>query len=67
MTEMDQGKYKIDRENPYSKVYDSKVKLMISIIEKLDKMLPDSKTETVAKAGENLAKLVAKGRPVELR
>lgn len=67
VTEMCQGNYSIERENPWSKVYDAKVKLMISLIDKLDKMLPDSKTEGVTKAGENLARLVAGGRPVELR
>lgn len=67
VTKMDQGKYEIDRENPWSKVYDAKAKLYIALIEKLDKMVPDSKADTVAKAGENLAKLVAGGKPVELR
>lgn len=67
VTEMCQGSYTIERESPWSRTYDSKVKLMLSITDKLDKMLPDSKTEGVAKAGENLAKLVAGGRPVELR
>lgn len=67
VTEMCQGNYSIERENPWSKVYDSKSKIMLSIIDKLDKMLPDQKTESVSKAGENLARLVAGGRPVELR
>ncbi len=67
VTEMSQGNYSIERENPWSKVYDSKSKIMLSILDKLDKMLPDQKTENVTKAGENLAKLVAGGRPVELR
>lgn len=40
---------------------------MLSILDKLDKMLPDQKTENVTKAGENLAKLVAGGKPIELR
>lgn len=67
VTDMSQGTYTIQRENPWSKVYDAKSKLMISLIEKLDKMLPDQKTEGITKAGENLAKFVAGGRPVELR
>lgn len=64
---MDQGKYTIDRENPWSKVYDSKCKLMVAIIDKLDKLLPDQKSESINKAGENLARLVAGGKPIELR
>lgn len=67
VTDMCQGNYSIQRENPWSKVYDSKSKIMLSILDKLDKMMPDSKAESVARAGENLASLVAKGRPVELR
>lgn len=67
VTEMSQGNYSIERENPWSKVYDAKSKIMLSILDKLDKMLPDQKTETATKAGENLARLVAGGRPVELR
>ena len=67
VTLMCQGNYDIERENPWSKVYDSKSKIMLSILDKLDKMLPDQKTENVTKAGENLARLVAGGKPVELR
>lgn len=67
VTDMCQGNYNIQRENPWSKVYDAKTKIMISILDKLDKMLPDQKTENITKAGENLAKLVAGGKPVELR
>ncbi|MBQ0113989.1 MAG: hypothetical protein KBT03_12740, partial [Bacteroidales bacterium] len=67
VTEMSQGNYSIERENPWSKVYDAKAKLMIQIIEKLDKMLPDQKADAVSKAGENLVKLVANGKPIELR
>jgi len=67
VTEMPQGDYSIMRENPYSKVYDAKSKIMLSIISQLDKMLPDTKTASVAKAGENLARLVAGGKPLELR
>lgn len=67
VTSMSQGTYSIERENPWSKVYDAKAKLMIQIIEKLDKMLPDQKSESMNKAGENLVKLVAAGKPIELR
>jgi len=67
VVKMCQGSYEIDRENPWSKVYDSKSKIMMTLIEKLDKFLPDVKQEGVAKAGENLAAFVAKGKKVELR
>lgn len=42
VTEMPQGNYSIMRENPYSKIYDAKHKLMLATIDKLDK-LADSK------------------------
>lgn len=67
VSEMCQGSYSIQRENPWSRVYDTKSKIMLSILDKLDKMLPDQKTDNINKAGENLAKLVAGGKPVELR
>jgi len=38
VSEMCQGNYSIERENPWSKTYDSKAKIMLMIIEKLDKM-----------------------------
>ena len=38
VTEMSQGKYSIMRENPYSKVYDAKYKLMLATIDKLNKL-----------------------------
>lgn len=66
VSEMCQGNYSIERENPWSKVYDAKAKLMIQVIDKLDKMMPDAKSESVSKAGENLVKLVANGKPIEL-
>jgi len=67
VSEMCQGKYSIQRINPWSQAYDAKAKIMLSILEKLDKMLPDQKSDGIAKAGENLAKLVAGGKPIELR
>ena len=67
VTKMCQGNYDIDRENPWSRVYDSKAKLMVTLLEKLDKMLPDNKTEATSVAGEKLAAFVAKGKTVELR
>ena len=44
VTEMSQGKYSIERENPHSKIYDAKAKIMISLMGKLDKM-QEAKTE----------------------
>lgn len=38
---MPQGDYEIERENPYSKIYDAKHKLMLQTVDKLDKLLPD--------------------------
>ena len=38
---MPQGNYSINRENPYSKIYDAKHKLMLLTVDHLDKMLPD--------------------------
>lgn len=67
VTSMIQGTYSIDRENPWSKVYDQKVKVCISLLDRLDKMLPDAKTDAVSKAGESLAQFVAKGKKIELR
>ncbi len=41
VSEMSQGAYSITRENPWSKVYDAKHRLMLSTFEKLDAMLPE--------------------------
>lgn len=64
---MCQGNYEIERESPWSKVYDAKAKIMLSILEKLDKMQPEIKADNAVKAGESIVKLVAGGKPVELR
>lgn len=63
VTEMEQGKYAIMRENPYSKVQDAKTKSLLAVLDRLDKMIPDAKAEGVAKAGEALAAFVARGKP----
>lgn len=67
VSEMCQGKYTIQRENPWSQTYNQKVKLMTTIMDRLDRLLPDAKTETVAKAGDALGAFISKGKPVELR
>lgn len=67
VTEMQQGSYSIMRESPWSRAYNDKLKLMTILLERLEKLLPDAKTEGVTKAGENLAKLITGSRPVEVR
>ncbi|MBQ0112671.1 MAG: hypothetical protein KBT03_06045, partial [Bacteroidales bacterium] len=62
VSEMCQGNYSIMRENPYSKVQDAKMKTYLLVIDKLDKMLPDAKTDATNKAGEALAAFIAKGK-----
>ncbi len=44
VTEMQQGDYSIDRENPYSKIYDAKHKLMLATFDKLDKLQPEAES-----------------------
>ena len=41
VTTQSRGDYEITKENPASKLYDAKHKLMLSTMDKLDKMLPD--------------------------
>ena len=62
VTKMPQGEYEIERENPYSKIFDAKMKAYLAVIQALDKLMPDTKTEGVTKAGEALAAFVAKGK-----
>lgn len=38
----DRNGYEITKENPASKLYDAKHKLMLSTMDKLDKMIPES-------------------------
>ena len=59
--------FEITQEHPAQKSYISMVAKYSAIINQLTNLLPDHKSETVAKAGENLARLVAGGKPVELR
>lgn len=62
VVEMPQGNYSIMRENPYSKIYDQKIKAYLSVISALDKLMPDGKSEAISKAGEALAAFVANGK-----
>jgi len=63
IVEMQQGNYKIDRENPYSKIQERALKSLLSCINKLDSMFPDEKAAAASKAGEALAAFVARGKP----
>ena len=56
VTEMPQGDYSIMRENPYSKIYDAKHKLMLATIDKLDKLTDNKdsqKDELMAFLGDD--------------
>jgi len=67
VTSMDQGNYSIERENPWSKIADSKQKSYLAVMNKLDDMMPSEKEATATKAGEVLKDFISKGKPVELR
>lgn len=59
--------FDITQEHPAQKSYVGMLAKYSSVINQLHNLLPDQKSESVAKAGENLAKLVVGGKPVELR
>lgn len=63
VTEMCQGNYVIERESPWSKMYNNTIKSYLAVKNELDKMMPTEKESTVSKAGETLASFVAKGKP----
>lgn len=67
VTEMAQGNYVIERENPWSKVQDAKQKTYLSVMSKLDDMMPSAKEANVQKAGEALSDFISKGKRIELR
>lgn len=62
ITEMSQGSYTIQRENPAAKGYNTMVKNYQAIIKQLTDLLPDKKDAEKAAAGERLAAFVAKGK-----
>lgn len=66
VTEMCQGKYSIERENPYVKILQNSTKTYQSLIRQLDDMMPTKTEQSNARAGETFAALVAKGRDYEL-
>jgi len=59
--------FDITQEHPAQKSYVGMLAKYSSVINQLSNLLPDQKSETVTKAGENLARLVTGGKPVELR
>lgn len=63
VVEMQQGNYSIERENPYSKIYNDKNKLLNMWVKLLDDMMPNGKESAALKAGEALAGFIAKGKP----
>ena len=51
------------QEHPAQKSYTAMITRYSSIIKQLQDLLPDNKAEDINKAGEALAKFVAKGKP----
>lgn len=62
ITEMPQGNYSIQRENPAAKGYNTMVKNYQAVIRQLTDLLPGKKEAAKAEAGERLAAFVAKGK-----
>lgn len=56
--------FEVVQEHPAQKSYNTTVKNYMAIIRQLSDLLPDTKADTVTKAGESLAAFVAKGKPV---
>lgn len=59
--------FDITQEHPAQKSYVSMLAKYSTVINQLQNLLPDQKSESVSRAGENLAKMVVGGKPVELR
>lgn len=59
--------FNITQEHPASKAYVAMMAKYTTTMNQLMDLLPDSKSEATQKAGEKLAKLVAGGKPIELR
>ena len=62
ITEMPQGEYTIQRENPAAKGYNTMVKNYQAVIRQLTDLLPDKKDSAIDKAGEKLAAFVKAGK-----
>lgn len=59
--------FEITQEHPAQKSYVGMLAKYSSVINQLQNLLPDQKSDSLTKAGENLAKMVVGGKPVELR
>lgn len=55
------------RDNPAQKAYTTMISRYSQVINQLQTLLPDSKSDNINRAGDNLAKFVMGGKPVELR
>lgn len=62
ITEMPQGNYSIQRENPAAKGYNTMIKNYQAVIKQLTDLLPDKKDAAVEEAGERLKDFVRKGK-----
>lgn len=62
ITEMSQGSYTIQRENPAAKGYNTMIKNYQAVIKQLTDLLPDKKDAAVEEAGERLKEFVRKGK-----
>lgn len=63
VVKMAQGKYEIDRENPYIKIQDRAQKTYSTLLKQLDDMMPSSRAQEVTKAGDALKAFIATGKP----
>ena len=64
VVKMSQGAYEIDRENPYVKIQDRAQKTYSALLKQLDDMLPSTKAQEVAKAGDALKSFISQGKPL---
>lgn len=63
LTSINGNGFEVTSEHPAQKSYNTMINRYSSVIKQLNELLPDSKTDTVMKAGEALAAFVAKGKP----
>ena len=59
--------FEVIQEHPAQKSYNTMIGQYKTVINQLVLLLPDSKETAITKAGENLARLVAGGKPVQVR
>lgn len=64
ITQVNGNGFETTMEHPAQKSYCNMVARYNGVIKQLADLLPDNKADTVAKAGENLAAFIAKGKPV---